>query len=452
VGLLDFSAKSVSIDASLRNSRIGIFSLSGDMALRVSWGERPNFVLSVGGFHPHFTPPPGVPSLRRLTVGLGGSGNPRLEVTAYVAVTSNTLQFGANAEFSAKACGFTAEASLGFDALIRFDPFGFRVDFHARAAIRRGKTKICAISVEGTLEGPEPWHVHAKGRISILFIKVSVTVDFTIGKKRSQPKPAKIDPVAILVRELSQPANWAAELPAATERLVSLAPAPKSPDAVYLDPFGTATVRQRAVPMNHDVSRIGGAEATAAGKHSITGVKVGNASISGPLKYNKEHFAPADYEVLKDAQKLSRPSFELMDAGISLSSHDFSVGRAFTTVPEFETIFVPEREAPAVRLLAHRLNVHELLGLARAGRAAAKFASADPMTRFAPPPGATPRVQLADEEYVVVDRSSLQVRRDVLADNGTRAAAEQSLAAHVAANPGAKNNFVVIPVYEAGAA
>ena len=52
LGLLDVSAETVSLDATLYDSRILQFTLTGDMALRAGWGRQPQFVLAIGGFHP----------------------------------------------------------------------------------------------------------------------------------------------------------------------------------------------------------------------------------------------------------------------------------------------------------------------------------------------------------------------------------------------------------------
>src|SRR5262249_5419452 len=99
LGWLDFGAKTLGLDGHLYDSRIAMFAVSGDLALRVAWGAQPLFVLSIGGFHPHFQAPPGLPELRRITLALGASnGNPRLTLEAYVALTSNSFQLGARAE------------------------------------------------------------------------------------------------------------------------------------------------------------------------------------------------------------------------------------------------------------------------------------------------------------------------------------------------------------------
>ena len=79
------------------------FTLTGDMAVRIYWGDNANFLLTVGGFHPAFSPPPmGLGTLRRLAIVLF-SGNPDLRAEAYFAVTSNTVQFGAQDRAAAPA-------------------------------------------------------------------------------------------------------------------------------------------------------------------------------------------------------------------------------------------------------------------------------------------------------------------------------------------------------------
>ena len=69
------------------------------MGLLVAFGDDANFVLSVGGFHPRFTPPPlPFPSPKRIAVSLLNTPVSRIRVEGYFAVTSNTVQFGARVE------------------------------------------------------------------------------------------------------------------------------------------------------------------------------------------------------------------------------------------------------------------------------------------------------------------------------------------------------------------
>jgi hypothetical protein len=57
-GALEFDKKRLYFFASLYDSRILFITIQGEMGLLVAYGADANFVLSVGGFHPQFNPPP----------------------------------------------------------------------------------------------------------------------------------------------------------------------------------------------------------------------------------------------------------------------------------------------------------------------------------------------------------------------------------------------------------
>ena len=64
LGVIDFDAGTLSFDASLFESSLLSFPLSGDMAVRLKWPGDANFLLTVGGFHPLYQPPPARPARR----------------------------------------------------------------------------------------------------------------------------------------------------------------------------------------------------------------------------------------------------------------------------------------------------------------------------------------------------------------------------------------------------
>ncbi|MCI0419976.1 MAG: hypothetical protein L0312_12255, partial [Acidobacteria bacterium] len=99
LGEINFERRQLKFDASLFDSKLLGFNLSGDMAIRLDWGADANFLLTVGGFHPAYEPPPmDLPAIRRLTLALLSGDNPRLRLEMYFVVTSNTAQFGAKLE------------------------------------------------------------------------------------------------------------------------------------------------------------------------------------------------------------------------------------------------------------------------------------------------------------------------------------------------------------------
>jgi hypothetical protein len=78
LGVLDFAKEELTFQASLYDSRILSFTLFGDSAFLLGWGCDPRFALSLGGFHPKFTPPPPpivFADLKRLTLDIG-TGSP----------------------------------------------------------------------------------------------------------------------------------------------------------------------------------------------------------------------------------------------------------------------------------------------------------------------------------------------------------------------------------------
>ena len=99
VGILDFDKQLLSFDASLFDSHILFLTLEGDMAVRAEWGDNAGFLLSVGGFHPAFQPPPLQPADAAAHDGQRSSTTTgrSIRVESYFAVTSNTVQFGAHA-------------------------------------------------------------------------------------------------------------------------------------------------------------------------------------------------------------------------------------------------------------------------------------------------------------------------------------------------------------------
>ena len=109
-GVLDLSAETVALDATLYDSRILQFTLTGDMALRAGWGRQPQFVLAIGGFHPRFAPRRGCPPWKRLALQLADGDSLQLRCQTYLAVTSNTVQFGARVDLHAAGGGSASTA------------------------------------------------------------------------------------------------------------------------------------------------------------------------------------------------------------------------------------------------------------------------------------------------------------------------------------------------------
>lgn len=331
LGVLDFANHRLEIDARLRDSRITGFPISGDMVLRLSWGDRPNFVMAIGGFNPHFKAPTGIPPQRRVTVSLGLTDNPRITMQGYMALTSNSVQFGARAELYAAAGPASLEGFLSFDALLVLDPFYFRFDFEQTVVLRAYGKKLAGVSIIGTISGPSPYHIRGRACVSILFLDVCVAIDVTLGERRQISLPVR-DVWAPLASAISDPRNWNATLPAGVFAGVSLK-APQEEDApVMVHPMGQVTLRQKVAPLNRQLEKFGEVGIQGDDRFDIASLKIGSLDTqfagddSRDWETVDDWFAPGQFEMLTDDEKLNRDSFESMVAGVTLGSQRMEWG------------------------------------------------------------------------------------------------------------------------------
>lgn len=318
LGEIDFERQQLAFDAALFDSRLLVYALSGDMAVRLSWGADPNFLLTVGGFHPSYEPPPiKLPSLRRLTIQLLDGDNPRLRQESYFAVTSNTVQFGSRVELYAAAGSFNVFGFLSFDVLFQFNPFYFVANVTAMLGLRVGSSSIAGIQLTLTLEGPTPWKVNGTASLRLTwFLKIKVRFSKTFGEERNTTLP-DLAVLPLLLEALSARDNWEGELPARGHRLTSLKDtAELGSETIVVHPAGTLRISQKLVPLNIRIDRLGSQRPSDARSFSIGEVELGeDAAVAHPPSV-QESFAPAQYFDLEDAEKLSSPSFKRFDSGI----------------------------------------------------------------------------------------------------------------------------------------
>ena len=94
-----------------------------------------------------------MPPLTRVAIALSAGENPRLTCEAYLAITANTLQFGARAELYRAAYGFSISGEVGFDVSGERAPLHFLADFDASVQLKAGRANLFKVSVEGRWKG-----------------------------------------------------------------------------------------------------------------------------------------------------------------------------------------------------------------------------------------------------------------------------------------------------------
>jgi hypothetical protein len=440
VGAIELDRGRVYFFAALYDSHLLGLTLEGEMAALATFGDEPDFVLSVGGFHPRFEPPPlPVPTPRRIAIDILNQPNAKLRAEGYLAVTTNTAQFGARADAFFGFDAFSIEGSLAFDALLQFSPLHFVADISCSFSLKAFGAGVFAIRVQLALEGPTPWRARGTGSLKVLFLEISVDFDITWGEDRPAPLPP-IEVMPVLTQELSRDANWQAELPPGSTLLVSVRPHDSEDPALVVHPVGTLRVSQRAVPLELSIDKVGNQPVSDARRFSLT------ADGGGLVKRDDaaEKFAPAQFREFSDADKLSLPAFEPVPGGIELSVAGVqrASGPAIERANRYELITI-DSEGDSARRGLHTppsgLEAHFARG-ASAARSPLSRAARDKLTPFAD------RVTVTGERFVVARQADSTAQAPAFA---SEALARDHLARELERDASLAGSLHVIPEFEA---
>jgi len=314
-GAIEFDKSRLYFFASLFESRVLFLTLEGEMGLLVAWGDDANFVVSAGGFHPRFNPPPlPFPAPRRMAISILNTDIARIRTETYFAVTSNTVQFGSNTEVMFDVDVARVDGHLGFDALFQFSPFHFIIEVSASVSLKVFGVGLFSIRLHFALEGPTPWRAHGTGSISFFFFDVSADFDITWGESKDTTLPP-IAVIPLLKGEFDKLDSWRAQLPAANNLLVSLRKLDATESTEVLHPLGTLRVSQRAVPLDLKIDKVGNQKPSDANQFTLT-------ATAGLVKADDadEQFAKAQFLNMSDADKLSQRAFDPMHGGLLLAS------------------------------------------------------------------------------------------------------------------------------------
>uniref|UniRef100_A0AAU2JY91 DUF6603 domain-containing protein n=1 Tax=Streptomyces sp. NBC_00049 TaxID=2903617 RepID=A0AAU2JY91_9ACTN len=342
VGALQVDKSRLWFYAKLFDSRILTITIEGGMGLLVTWGDNPDFVLTVGGFHPSFRPPSlPFPMPDRISVDILNQPGRLLRVSGYFAVTSNTVQFGAKAELRLGFEDFGIEGGLSFDALFRFSPFAFIIEISAHVSLKAFGVGLFGIDLDFRLEGPAPFRARGRGSISLLFFEISADFDIEWGEAHHTTLPP-IEVLALLEAEVRKTEGWTTRLPDGGSRaLVTLRDIPGT-DGLVLHPLGSLFVQQRAIPLDVRVDRVG-TQRPSDGQR----FRVEPASDSGLVRVaaTGEKFAMAQFQDMDDAAKLSRPAYEEQDAGLELAAVEgvLKAPRIVRRSARYEQVVVDEK-------------------------------------------------------------------------------------------------------------
>lgn len=445
VGTLDFEKKMLTFDASLYDSRILFMTLEGDMAVRLKWGDEPDFILTVGGFHPSYKPPPlALPALKRLAISILNTDLARIRVDCYQAVTSNTVQFGAKAEAFFGFSSLSVEGYVSFDALFQFSPFTFIIEYSSSFSLKAFGIGVYSVRLRGSLQGPTPWRVKGSGGISFFFFSIDVDFDKTWGESKDTSLPS-IEILPRLLDELKKREQWHAYTPSGNQLQVSLRKLNETTDLLVLHPAGSLAVQQKIMPLDLDIDKVGNQKTSDIKRVAISkATSTGNDLTVIPLN---DSFARAQYQDLSDADKLSKPSFEKLHGGVTITmgSNEANTSKMVRKIVEYEEIIIdkePQKPLPKGRFLKQvgGLFLHFLRGSSVTKSSYSKAAK-DKLQPFAG------KIKVQEEGYAVAFTENNKVfHADAVFDSEAMAA--DYMKHQAAADPSVIEKIHVISAHE----
>jgi hypothetical protein len=445
IGAIEFDKKRVWFFAALFDSRVLFLTIEGEMGLLMAFGDDANFVVSVGGFHPRFLPPPlPFPSPRRIAINILNTPVARVRVEGYFAVTSNTVQFGASVEIFFGFDILNVQGHLGFDALFQFSPFYFIIEISASFSVKVFGAGLFSVSLRGLLEGPAPWHILGHGSISILFWDIDVDVEETWGERHKEELPP-IPILPILETELNKPDTWRALLPVGVNLLVSLRQMPAEEAALILHPVGVLHISQRALPLELKLDKVGTQKPNDVNRLSIAVTGAGLAKKGDAL----ELFAPAQFQNFSDSDKLSRPAFAKERSGLDMAAagDDMRSSTMARRVVRYEEIIIDNNYKRFQRRFRGYFGV--LFSFFLNGAAVTKCelsrATQSKLQPFAD------KIEVGADTYTVALQSTNQAFSEEAVSFHSEASAREYLNQRVAANPALTDTIHVIPSTERAA-
>jgi len=307
IGGIDFTKSLVFFDGALVNSQVlGFITITGGLALRMCFGVNGYFLFSVGGFNPSFNPANlELPKLARAGAGFD-LGIVWFKEETYLAITSNTFQFGSNTEAGIEIGPLSAHGWFRFDALIQLKPFHFDASVEAGFDIEFDGWSFCSVRVRGVLSGPGPLVLHAEASVHLI-VRISKSVTLTLDANPPENLPTIPNLALYLAPELSTAANLRTE--GADPSVVFAAAQGTAP---LLSPVGDLVWEQRRVPLDLSIQK---AEGIALG-----GSRTLTVSSGRPSTPETDVFGTGTYSIVNDADALNNPRFSQADSGMRISA------------------------------------------------------------------------------------------------------------------------------------
>lgn len=380
VAIWDSRTDELNMQIALRNSRVFTGELTGGATIfhgspEVDGQHRGTYI-TVGGFHPDYVPPGdkiAVPDRLKLTVSQ--SDHLKLEVSAYVAYTPGSIQFGLAGQLEAHLYGFGIRGRALFDALFGFDGvFDFDVEFSVELLI--GSESIASVMFSGKVTGAVPWVLSGKVEVQFLFWTLSKSGSLTLID--GTPNHDSIDVPEALRAAIADTNNWHGGGAAG----LMLSDSPRA--GLWILPGAPIQMLQNVAPLNVAIDRFSSQDLDTPVTLSIDHVTSGSTTFT-PASLPGE-FALGMFVQLSREEMLASRGFDSCDAGIQIAQ-PLNSGVSAATTGDFEEILLDPGARPAPSVIP---NSAVVLGIIQV------FATPRPLPKA---------LQIRRERFALVDSS-----------------------------------------------
>jgi Family of unknown function (DUF6603) len=309
--------------ASMRDSKIGAFKVSGDLGLYIQWSGSGAFEFSVGGFHPEYEKltgsKPKLGQMDRLTIDLSPAKAIRFVIKGYFAITAGSVQLGVDGRFTADFEVIVAKAWLTLDMIFIWSPrFAFKVSIEVGVEVELLGFTFCSIVFRGSLEGTRPFKLAGHIKVDVWFLP---TFDEDLGPitwgDEQPPALPKVDALAIVAAALNEDDAWKVSLPEHAAQLVTLAEVDDVAGRIA-HPMAGLEVCQTQVPLGVKISHIGSSPVKA---NMVTiGTPSSSAGEMAAISEARTGFPPGHFFDLEGEKLLARSGFEDLQGGCRMAT------------------------------------------------------------------------------------------------------------------------------------
>ena len=236
-----------------------------------------------------------------------------------------------------------AAGPLAVDGWFGFDALGdwvhspqLSLEIAAGLSLSFDGSPLMEVNIDILAEGWERWHVHGYVSLSLLFVTFSLPIEYHDPDPATVVPPPTADPLKLVRDALSAADAWSAPPPAASA-VVALRP--RGGTAIAAHPLAVVSCRQGVVPLGLQVTHVGNQVLTAPATVDVSGLSLAGATATDVAPVT-EQFAAGQFLDLSDSERLSRPSFEPMRAGVAAGGTAVDAGNATVVATTYKTVVV----------------------------------------------------------------------------------------------------------------